>query len=128
MSDEIQTAETAEIKHPRGLTYRTDEGHLSVYDFWLRGRVVLEVVVSNVNPELRIMVGRPGDLASHGVGKFLPTEGRAQFSDIRDEDGDLLSRTLSSTSIRSYVEPRLAVLLARVFVPGDLYANSTAAE
>lgn len=129
----------SEITHPRGLTYRGDEHTVSIYDFWLRGRPVLEVTVDTADPELTISVGKPGTMNSTDPDDlFIKTNGRARWSsldgDLGDsEDGDDADidvpvanesgpRMLDSNSIRSYVQPRLAVLIARVFVPGDIYA------
>lgn len=133
----------SEITHPRGLTYRGDEHTVSIYDFWLRGRPVLEVTVDTADPELTISVGKPGTMNSTDPDDlFIKTNGRARWSslgshfegpedDDDDDDADIDidipvadesgPRMLDSNSIRSYVQPRLAVLIARVFVPGDIY-------
>jgi hypothetical protein len=129
-------SDTPQHTNPRGLTYRGDVGTVSVYDFWLRGRVVLEVAVDTADPELTISVGKPG---ASEADDFQPTRGRARWSftllsseqltddDLTDdeneqEQADTGPRMLDSYSIRHYVQPRLAVLIARVFVPGDIYA------
>lgn len=125
---------TTKHTHPRGLTYRGDVNTISVYDFWLRGRVVLEVAVDSEDPELTILIGKPGAAEADD---FTPTRGRAQWSQMAysdesvgdDEDAEdaveaenLGPRIIDSYSIRNYVQPRLAVLIARVFVPGDIHA------
>lgn len=133
MTDPIDPTEP-KIKHPRGLTYRGDHGTLSVYDFWLRGRPVLEVIVDNEDPELKVWIAKPGGAE---VGDMLVTKGVATMTSptakvVVDEDTEGLSvdfgdgpKMLDAHSIRYYVEPRLAVLIARVFVPGDVYANTS---
>ncbi len=112
----------SETTHPRGLTYRGDEGDngkLSVYEFWLRGRSVLEVVVDNTDSDLAIWIGKPGELET---GELIKTRGVAQRVEAFEGGPEIIS----STTIRMYVEPRLAVLIARVFVPGDKYAQTDA--
>jgi hypothetical protein len=122
------TEPTAPGVTPRGLVYRGDVDTLSVYDFWLRGRVVLEVVVNNVDPDLRIYVAAPGSVTEiddtvKTDGVLRPTSGQAVKktfyvpSTTADSVPDGLHEHIASDSIRTYVNPRLAVLLAKVFVP-----------
>lgn len=110
----------APVKHPKGLNYRGDFGTYSVYDFWLRGRVVLEVLVDNEDEELKIWIAKPGGVEA---GEMLVTRGTARWDELIGDNGELISKTVNSNTIRYYVEPRLAVLVARVFVPGDLYSG-----
>jgi hypothetical protein len=122
-----ETATTPEpVKTPRGLRYHGDVGRFSVYNFWLRGRVVLEVTVDNDDEALPIYVGRPGavEASFNGDNEALrPTNGRAQLATYVvpgpgvDAPPEGVAQHVDSWTVRSYVKPRLAVLLAKAFVP-----------
>lgn len=118
---------TQPTQTPRGLKYRGDVENLSVYDFWLRGRVVLEVAVDNTQESsdqtaYPILIGKPGtvDVSANAL---IKTNGRATRSmfyvpgDGVDAAPESLHEHVNSDTVRSYVRPRLAVLLAKAFVP-----------
>ncbi len=101
-----------------------------MYDFWLRGRIVLEVAVDNAQTSSEqtgypIYVGRPGAVESQGDVDLLATNGRAVKrtfyvpGETENDAPDGLHVHVDPESVYSYVRPRLAVLLAKVFVPGE---------
>ncbi len=119
------------VKH-KGLSYVCDEGTLSRYTVFLEGRRVLDVLVDNavaldadefpgvtldVGCSLhRIMIAPVGAMA----GFAQETKGAAVRAPHFEPDASGaagIHQHIVSNSVTSYVWPRLAHLLARVYGP-----------
>lgn len=98
-----------------GLVYRTDVGTVSIYDMYVKNRVVFHVAVDNDEQVPVIQIAKPGETT------YAPTRGRAQKREfiVRDEDGDAKSTKVrvDSGSIQSFIYPRLAEFLTALYVP-----------
>jgi len=121
-------------KHGDGLRYREDLGTLSVYEQFLNHRPVFEVVVDNEDDMLTIYVGKPGSAAvvaedntDEVRGEMLiKTKGFAAATLHEDPDGaedaddwipNGVSVHVNGRTVQRYVYPRVAHLLADLFVP-----------
>ena len=111
-----------------GLRYQTDEGTWSVYVMEIGGRPVFEVSVDNEDSDLKIYVGKIGarwaqinELTDAGFGVSLETNGRAQrgtheVGGTPEAPGELKDH-IDGTSVQTYVYPRVARIMADLFVP-----------
>lgn len=114
-------------KH-KGISYVSDEGTLSRYTVFIEGRRVMDVFVDNATT-----VPAPGNLElpeevtlhpiSVGMvdvpplfpGAVQATKGFAAKHPHLDNEG--VSVHVDTQTVGTYVMPRLATLLARIFVP-----------
>lgn len=111
-----------------GLRYQKDEGVWSVYVMELDGRPIFEVSVDNADPDLIIYVGRVGarwaqvhEVADADFGVSLETNGRAakgmhEVGGSPETPGDIVDH-IDGMSVQSYVYPRVARIMADIFIP-----------
>lgn len=108
-----------------GLSYVGDEGDNSRYTYFIEGRRVFDVLIDrgifvpapegatlpegcSLHPIFISMVDAPEDTRQ-------PTKGFAAMQPYVSMEG--VTTRVSGTSVTSYVQPRAAALLARLFVP-----------
>jgi hypothetical protein len=121
-------------KYGDGLKYREDIGTLSIYEQFLNHRPVFEVVVDNEDDMLAIYVGKPGSAAfvaddntDETRGEMLiKTKGFANATLHENPDGtedendwfpNGITVHVNGRTVQRYVYPRVAHLLADLFVP-----------
>lgn len=122
-----------DTKH-KGLGYVGDEGNFSRYTFWLEDRRIFDVLVDNAtqvsDADLPAGVTAEPGVTFHPISIArvdAPTDtrqptkgfGAKVLKGVVDGDGMPLglNHQISQTSVSGYVTPRVAYLLARLFVP-----------
>lgn len=109
-----------------GIKYREDLGSLSVYEVWLYDRIVIEAVVDNEDPELKIWVGKPGAaLSAHVVGMenaLTETGGRAKkgmhvVGGGPETAPDGFHEHVDGITVQTYIAPRVARFVVDFYVP-----------
>lgn len=108
-----------------GLSYVGDVNMISRYTLYLEGRRVMDVLVDNAITELPPAGVELGDGVSlHPISIAMvdapevtrqATNGLAARRPYMDESG--VTTRVSATTVQTYVYPRAAQLLARLFVP-----------
>jgi hypothetical protein len=113
------------IVEGNGMAYTGDVAEYSTYTLHIGGRPVLDIAVNNTDPDLVIYVGVPSSVRAkveHGIDTLIPTRGRAQknlypVGGDSETAPDALKERVTSRTVQSYVLPRIARLMADVYVP-----------
>lgn len=119
------------VHNGNGMKYRNDipskrvtedgvvDSTRSVYEMWLADRIVFLVSVDNDDPELRIQIGKPNadvtDKWHTSVGQAVKGLHTVPSSD-ESEVPDGLHEHIDGTSVQAYVYPRVALILAHMYV------------